>query len=263
MIGLILWREPQPGLRQKRVEIQEVQILTMRFLRAEVLRGPRARQLTLRRRMLAAARALRRCGVTQAVLPEGFQDAGVLERCGLRPVSTLALRRSIAADWVSAELAAWGKTKSETRVAIAAEELTGEVVRTVTELALRYRYVLVQLGHGGEALSRQLRQEYGISLLMQPSAEQVEGAEAMVLFQPRPEWRCRNPVVLSLYGEGELPCIVLPPALEAQLPKGADRGQLLAALRNAGVLKPGQLTIKVMRSGGKDPKNGSFPPDNA
>ena len=53
--------------------------------------------------------------------------------------------------------------------------------------------------------------------------------------------------VLPLY-EGAstpLPPLLLPPAMEERLPVGADRGQLLAALREAGALRPGQITVGV------------------
>ena len=40
---------------------------------------------------------------------------------------------------------------------------------------------------------------------------------------------------------------LLPPAMEERLPAGADRGQLLAALREAGALRPGQITVGLPR----------------
>ena len=112
----------------------------------------------------------------------------------------------------------------------------------MTELALRYRYVLLDLPHGGEKLGRQLRREYGISLLLAPSVEQMEESDALVLFAPRAE--CRTAGALRLYDERlPLPPLALPPALEEKLPAGLQRGQLLAVLREAGILRPGQITV--------------------
>ena len=134
-------------------------------------------------------------------------------------------------------------------MAVCAAQLTGEVVRTVTELCLRHRYVLLDLPYGGEELCRQLRREYGVSLLLGPSKEQLEGAEALVLFDPRTDLVRKDPAVLTLYDETQaLPPISLPPAAEEALPQGADRGQLLAALREAGVLRPGQVTVAGARA---------------
>lgn len=244
MIGLLIWKEPRSGKRQRSVTVRECSVLHMRFLRAEVLRGPRTPEAVVRRRVAAAGKRLRKQGVARLVLPEDFAFDAQLARYGLRPVSTLPLRRGLAADWTRWLLAERGLTAAGARVAVAAAQLTGEVVRTVTELVLRHRYVLLDLPFGGEELCRQLRREYGVSLLLGPSKDQLEGAEALVLFDRRTDLSLRNPAVLPLYDEAApLPPLALPPALEEKLPEGAGRPQLLAALRETGALRPGQITI--------------------
>ena len=45
-----------------------------------------------------------------------------------------------------------------------------------------------------------------------------------------------------------LPALALPPVLEEALPEGADRGQLLAALQEAGVLKRGQISLETEKA---------------
>nr|WP_325212829.1 hypothetical protein [uncultured Oscillibacter sp.] len=240
MVGYFAWAEPGKG--QKSVRLEERHILRMRFLQAEVAKSPH--MAILRRRCVAAGKRLRKRGVTQVVLPEDFPFREELAKCGLRPVSTLALRRSVAADWVRAGLAAKDQPVAGARVAVAAAALTGEVVRTVTELCLRHRYVLLDLPYGGEELCRQLRREYGVSLLLGPSKDQLEGAEALVLFDPRTDLSRKNPVALRLYDENQaLPPLMLPPSMEEALPEGADRGQLLAVLREAGALKREQIAL--------------------
>ena len=249
MVGLLTWAEPGKG--QKSVRLEERHILRMRFLQAEVARSPHG--AILRRRAAAAGKRLRKRGVTQVVLPEGFPFRELLAKCGLRPVSTLALRRGLAADWVRAGLEEKGLPVAGARVAVAAASLTGEAVRTVTELCLRHRYVLLDLPYGGEELCRQLRREYGVSLLLGPSKDQLEGAEALVLFDPRTDLSMKNPVALRLYDESQaLPPLVLPPEAEEALPAGADRGQLLAVLREAGALKREQIVLGT----GKRPAGG-------
>ena len=139
-------------------------------------------------------------------------------------MSTLPLRRAIAADWVRWSLLERGIPTAGARVAVCAASLTGEVVRTVTELVLRHRYVLLDLPYGGGDLCRQLRRE------------QLEGAEAAVLFDPRTD--CRGSGRILLYDEKEpLPPLGLPPALEEKLPDGVNRGQLLSVLREAGSIR--------------------------
>lgn len=243
MLGMMIWKTPEK--REKAVTIREQMVLHVRFTCAEVANGKWMPEAALRRRVRGAARRLKKLGVTEVVTPENFSFGDVLEQVGVRVISTLALRRMIAADWLRIELMAHGITGTGIRVAVAAEELTGELVRTVTELALRYRYVLLDVRRGGEELCRHLRREYGVALQLTPSAEQVRQAQAVLLFAKRPEWDEKNPVVLRLWGEEDpLPTLALPPALEAQLPAGPDRSQLLAAFRQAGVLRPGQLTVE-------------------
>ena len=78
------------------------------------------------------------------------------------------------------------------------------------------------------------------------SAEQLEEADALVLFDPRTDLRRRGGVTLPLYDEAApMRGLSLPPALEERLPEGADRGQLLSALLEVGVLRPGQVSASA------------------
>lgn len=244
MIGILLWKEP--GIRQKQVSLSERNILHMRFLCAEVARGPRTPEASLRRRVSSAAKRMRKMGVTRAVLPEDFAYGVQLEKYGVRPVSTLALRRRLASDWVRQGLAERGISPGGARIAVSAAQMTGELVRAVTELSLRHRYVLLDVPYGGEELCRRLRREYGVSLLLGPDREQLEEADALVLFDPRTDLRRRSGVTLPLYDEAApMRGLSLPPALEERLPEGAGRGQMLAALVEAGVLRLGQAGVSA------------------
>ena len=149
MIALLEWVPPERGRRRKAVTVKEENVLHLRLYRASLQRGPRTPEAILRRRVLAAGKRLRKLGVTQAVLPASFPYGQELARCGLRPVSTLPLRRILAADWVRWVLEEKGQSPVGARVAVCAAQLTGEVVRTVTELSLRHRYVLLDLPYGG------------------------------------------------------------------------------------------------------------------
>ena len=60
---------------------------------------------------------------------------------------------------------------------ITADALSGEVVRTVTELALRHRYLILKVPFGGEELCRRLRREYGVSIVLNPEARLPEGLD--------------------------------------------------------------------------------------
>ena len=161
MVGMLLWKAPERGKRS--VFVRERSILHTRFLCAEVARGPKTPEAVARRRMAAAIRRLRKQGVTQAVLPEGFAYGELLDRGGVHGVSTLPLRRAIAADYVRWSLRERDIPAAGARVAVCAAALTGDVVRTVTELALRHGdYVPDGTGgvvraEGAEAVLEQVR----------------------------------------------------------------------------------------------------------
>ena len=253
MIGLLLWKLPEK--RGRSLRVGERSILHMRFTCAEITRGPKTPEAVLRRsgrrviaRRLAAGKRLRKLGITRAVLPEDFVYQELLERQGIRAVSTVTLRRALAADWARAVMETGALSPGNAKVAVAGSQLTGELVRTVTELSLRNRYVLLELPYGGEELCRQLRREYGVTLLLSPAKEQLEGADVLLLFDRREDLKPGG-VVLPLYegAQTPLPPLLLPPAMEERLPAGADRGQLLAALREAGALRPGQITVGLPR----------------
>lgn len=239
MFGMILWKAPGQGAA---VTMVEKHVLHARFFCAQIARGPRTPELVVRRRVAQAVRRLKKAGAARVVLPEDFAWEAMLQRGGIRPMTALPLARRMAAELAEAELRRLGTDPAGAKLVVAGERLSGELTRTVTELALRHRYVLVDLPYGGEALAAQLRKEYGVSLLLSPTPEQLAQAEAAAVFDPgRLEM---GPGRLALYDEtAALPPLSLPPALEEKLPAGVDRGALFSALREAGALRPGQLSV--------------------
>lgn len=239
MIGFVTWTEERAPRRA-----EELSILRMRFCRVYLTRRRGTPAPLERRRLAAAAKKLEKQGVTRAVFPEDFSQLAAFEKRGVVPVETLPLYRRLAGEWLKTSLAAKG-LGGATTVAVCGERLTGELVRTVTELCLRWRYVLLDVPDGGEELARQLRREFGVSLVLRPSAAQLAAADAALLFTPRPE--LRNGVTLALY-EGAAPpehVRLELPALEEQLPAGCRRDQLLAALYGAGALRPEQIEVRA------------------
>ncbi len=247
MMGLIVWQQPGAGKRLRTVTAQETAILRVPFLQVEVVRGPRTRPGTLERRMIRAAQKLRQAGVRYTVLPADYPPSQWSQRHGVGVVSTLSLRRSLAVELVRRITAERGLPPGSVRIAVTAGQMTGELVKTVTELTLGYRYVMLDVPYGGEELCRRLRREYGVSLLLQPSREQLEEAQVLVSFDRRTDLTGNNEAVVALYegAESAFPPLTVPPSVETQLPAGADRLQLLAALRGAGALAPGQISLSV------------------
>lgn len=237
MVGMMLW-EPS-GHWTRPVTLKEVSVLHIRFLCARMAQDRRRNPLTERRRLRTAGKKLLRQRVEQVVLPAGASAEALPE--GLRPVETLSLRRAIAADWCGELLRFRGENPAGARVLITADALSGEVVRTVTELALRHRYLLMEVPYGGEELCRRLRREYGVSLLLHPGAG--ETADIQLAFDVAER---RGESFLPLYDETfPMPHLTLPPEIEARLPEQANRGQLLSALWETGVLRPGQVSVQL------------------
>ncbi len=201
MIGMMTWTPPAGGVRQKSVVLETRALLHLRVAWASVARGPRTPEALVRRRVLTAAKRLRKAGVTRLVVPEAFAYGEQLEKVGVAPVSTLPLRRALAADLARAVMAGRNLSGGSARLAVAGDQLSGELVRTVTELALGNRYVLLDVPYGGDTLANQLRREYGVSLLLSPTRQQMEEADVLVLFAARTDLRRRDPAVLRLYDE--------------------------------------------------------------
>lgn len=245
MIGLLVWKRPEKGKRQKRVTSEVCSILQMRVLKIEILRGEKTTDAVLRRRVAAAARIFGRSGVTEIIPPTEFMYLPPLEKAGVCACSRLPLARALAVRLVQRCVKQLGESPGTVRVAVCGESLTGELVRVVRELALRYRYVLLAVPSGGEELAHQLRREYGVSLLVTPGKAQPEAANVTVLFSPAKGKG--SGVVVPLYEGAEVnfPDLRLPPVLEEQLPADVERTALLAALYRCGAIRAEQIHMET------------------
>lgn len=199
-----------------------------------------------------AARSARKMyaqGVRRAVFPVDFPYTALFLRQGIAPVDALPLRRAVCAGFVRRRMETLGIAPAEAVIAVVGDRLSRELVETTRTLALRFRYVLLSVPEGGEELARSLRREYGVSLLLKPTADQLERSDALVLFAPAEGLSGGNRVFCALYhggefGKGRIP---LDLAEEAQrsLPPGCDREQLAAALHAMGVLTPEMLAPEI------------------
>ena len=177
-------------------------------------------------RAARSARKMREAGVRSAVFPLDFPYTALFLRHGISPIDTLPLRRALAAPLTRRRLEAEGLSSTQAVVAISGEWAVREVAEAAKALALSYRYVLLSV-RDGEELARDLRREYGISLLLKPSVEQLDRADALLLFAPRGDLAQNNHILYTLYpggeaGRGRLE-IRLPAALAEKL--GYRRGE--------------------------------------
>ena len=170
---------------------------------------------------------------------------------GQYPFQLLAVSRPVDISPLMAELSSTLTSSSDIKqkellkheiVEMGGFALSGEVVRTVTELALRHRYLILKVPFGGEELCRRLRREYGVSIVLNPETER-EPASVHMAFDPA---EAQGDGFLPLYDESlPLPRLLLPPEVEARLPEGLDRGQLLSVLWRTGALRPGQVSVQL------------------
>ena len=235
MLGYIIY-----GDGPKRPELGERRLLGVPFLTLSMGQPPRPHGPLARRRALLAARQMRERGVRSAVFPVDFPYTALFLGQGICPVDTLPLRRAPAAPPTRPKLEAMGPGPTQAGGAVAAPRLIPEAEDAVRSLALSFRYVLLSAGSGGEVLARELRREYGISLLLDPARDQLDRADALLLYAPRPDLAGDNAVLWGLYpggelGRGRLP-LVLPAALAEQVEPNCGREQLTAALYALGVL---------------------------
>lgn len=228
MLGYIAY-----GDGPKRPVLAEKKLGGGRFLALTIRESQRPAWPLALSRAKRAARQLRESGVRWAVFPVDFPYTALFIRQGVSPIETISLRRALAAPLTRRGLERLGLSPTEAVVGISGDRMTRELWDTAKALALSFRYVLLSAPEG-ETLARELRREYGISLLLHPSPDQLERSDALLLFAPRKELAGNNPILYTLYpggegGRGRLP-LVLPAALAEQAEPNCDGEQLAAAL---------------------------------
>jgi len=244
MLGYIIY-----GEGAKKPKIGDRQLSGGNFVTLEIGIQSRPNGPMARYRAKQGANLLREAGVRSAVFPVDFPYTSLFIRQGILPIDTLPLRRLLAAPLTRRRLENGGFTPTQAVVAVSGDRPIREVTECAKALALSYRYVLLSVKGDAEPFSRNLRREYGISLLLDPSPDQLDRADALVLFAPRTDLTQNNPILYTLYpggeaGRGRLP-LYLPPALAAQTEPNCDREQLAAALYAAGALSAENLLAEI------------------
>lgn len=235
MVGYIAY-----GCGGRKTGVEERQLLGARFLAVSLAAARRPMGPVALHQARRAAGRLAELGVRRAVFPQEFPYMSIFARRGICPVETLPLRQALAVPLVRRRLAELGIAPTQAVAAVSAARLSREVAEMVTALALCYRYVILHVPSGGGELARSLRREYGVSLLLAPGAEQLDRADALLLFAPRGDLTQANPVFYALYpggetGAGRLP-LPLPEGLGEAVETNCEGEQLTAALWQMGVI---------------------------
>ena len=189
-------------------------------------------------RAARAAEKMRAQGVRRAVFPVDFPHTAVFLRRGIVPVDPMPLRRKLCARFVKKKLEMLGISGAQAVVAVSGDYVSEEMAQTVHELALSYRYVLLSVRAGDEEFACRMRRQYGVSLVLAPSVDQLERADALVLFAPRSDLKRENPVLCTLYPGGDergrVP-LALGEELSEDVAENCSHEQLIAALYSMGI----------------------------
>ena len=243
MLGYIIY-----GDGPKRPEIGDRQLAGGNFvtLSMALLARPTGHLALSRARL--GARLFREAGVRSAVFPVDFPYTALFIRMGILPIDTLPLRRALAAPLTRRRLEQGGFQPTQAVVAISGDRALREVTECAKSLALSYRYVLLS-ARGAESFAKGLRREYGISLLLDPSPDQLNRADALVLFSPRGDLTLDHAIFYALYpggeaGRGRLP-LCLPAGAAAQAETNCDQEQLAAARYAMGALPLETLLAEI------------------
>lgn len=244
MFGYIIYGD---GAERRTVEHR--QIAGGAFVVCRVRESRRPNSFIARRRAVQMADKLRASGVRQAVFPLDFPYTAIFIQRGILPVDPLPLRQALAAPLVRRQLERMGLDGTRAVIAISGDRMSRPLMETTKALALRYRYVLLSVPGGEEEFVRSLRREYGISLLLRPSAEQMERADALILFAPRGDMTVSSAVFHALYPGGEYlgrqAPLALPTALAKRLESNCSHEQMVAALYAMGVLSLEDILAEI------------------
>lgn len=250
MLGYISY-----GDGPKRPVFERRQLLGNTFAALRMAENSRPEGLLPKRRAAVAARKLRELGVRQAVFPVDFPYLALFARQGVCPVDPLPLRQALAAPLVQRRLSAMGISGTQATIAVSGRHMSRALMDAAKALAIHYRYVMLDVPTGAEEFARTLRREYGISLLLRPAVEQLDRADALLLYGPRGDLSGENPILCTLYPGGERGweelSYGLPAALAESIEPNCCREQLMAALYAAGVLPLENILaeIEVDRTG--------------
>ena len=234
MLGYIEYDENTKTIRLEQRRVMGGMFLSLTF-------GRENRGIAGRWKATRAARKMREAGVRQAVFPVDFPYTAEFLRFGVVPVDTLPLRRAVCPAYVKERLRELQIPPERGIIALTGEYLSRELRETTRAMALDFRYVMLAVPEGGEELARELRRTYGISLLLKPTRDQLERADAMILYAPRTDLSCANKVLCAIYPGGEFTRGRVPVAPEGEvarsLPPNCDREQFAAALYAMGRLE--------------------------
>lgn len=176
----------------RRVRCEERIICGGRFCCALLPENPKDRQIR------KAARLLKKRGISRAVFPPDQCERQRWKRYGIEPMEGPAFRRRLLPRILS-----WALEGTDCeRAGICAQRVDFEVQRAAELLVRRCRYLCFDCGRETVRLAAELRREWGVAAITEPTAKQLADCDVLVLFVPREDLSCRGRVLPFYEGAG-------------------------------------------------------------
>lgn len=212
-----------------------------------------------RRRIELALERLQLAGVRGVVVPRGFAYADLLPQYGLTASSPVPLYRRLAARLAASAADTLCVEASRLKVSIIAQYLTPEVSAAAETLCTQSRHIFLSLDRrDGGALCSALRRHYGLSVVENPTEEQMADSDVYLVFDGGENNRkipAKNGSAVLLLGGGQY---LIPPGrlvadgaklappvrMQKDWPWDADHEALLTALLAAGAVSAAEIQIR-------------------
>lgn len=159
-----------------------VTVLGMRalFLRIQITPGASLRLIEKRIRYACGAMAANHVG--KVLFSKNFLYSGLILREGFVEMESSSLYEALAGK--IATFAGTGKY-----AALFAKRLTGSALTALNDLCAGFRYVMLESDSDGGGIVSSLGRRYGISVILHPTAQQLNNADTAVFFDPP---RCKT-----------------------------------------------------------------------
>lgn len=243
--------------------IRETVVLGARMLDAVVFVAPGTKPEKLRKLLRRVACDMRRRRVHEICFAQNFPYKDELLREGFAEMKSdplkAALAGRVAAKLGGAPLDSAGhsaKPRDGKCAVLLAERMTAAESRTLSELAVAFKYLMVMTKTGGESALEALCSRTGISVIRQPSAVQLMNADVAVAYAP-PGRRVVLPAKCIAFSvnDGALSGVVyercvsglswaLAGGLDDKLPGLFPRDALLSAALCAGTVRADDIIIR-------------------
>lgn len=267
--------QPEPTWRQRlkarvrrdaRVTALEERRWGLKALHMQVTFTEKQKPETRRQRVALAMEHIAARDIKTVLLPEACEYTELLQEYGLKQPESRKLLPTMCVAMLKHIVAQRGLSMGTMKVAIVAPRLNIDAVMASHKICRQVKSLSLNGGIDTELMALQLRREYGVSVLEQPSVAQHADTDVYLLFdapsQPIPleprqgslvievgdGWRF-NPRAGVLHINGAV--FHVPATVQHELPPGVDKQRVMALLAESGVFAEQELKITALTRNGQ------------